>query len=345
MFTLAHLSDPHLGPLPDPRLLELASKRVIGYVNWRRNRAVHLTSGALDALVDDLMQAAPDHIAVTGDLVNLGLKRELGPAAEWLDSLGDPSTVSAIPGNHDAYVPGSLDRATRRWAAHMAGDDADRHTHLAPLFPYVRRRGKVAIVGTSSARATGPFMATGHFDSSQALRLTETLEALRHEGLFRVVLIHHPPVRSATGWAKRMIGGSRFRAAIAEAGAELVLHGHTHEATLMSIPGPGTSLVPVVAVPSASAQPGGRRPAARYNLYAIDGAPGAWTCRMTERGIINGTLDIAEISTRMLDDLPPPELHPTTGKSGTASRRIKPVRRGSGEISIARANATNPIDR
>jgi len=37
-FTLAHLSDPHLPPLPEPRASELAGKRVFGYLNWRRNR-------------------------------------------------------------------------------------------------------------------------------------------------------------------------------------------------------------------------------------------------------------------------------------------------------------------
>src|SRR5499427_5355441 len=37
-FTLAHLSDPHLAPLPEPSASELAGKRVFGYLNWRRNR-------------------------------------------------------------------------------------------------------------------------------------------------------------------------------------------------------------------------------------------------------------------------------------------------------------------
>ena len=37
-FTLAHLSDPHLAPLPKPRLRELMGKRALGYLNWVRNR-------------------------------------------------------------------------------------------------------------------------------------------------------------------------------------------------------------------------------------------------------------------------------------------------------------------
>ena len=38
MFVLAHLSDPHLSPLPTPRLRELTGKRLLGYLNWRRSR-------------------------------------------------------------------------------------------------------------------------------------------------------------------------------------------------------------------------------------------------------------------------------------------------------------------
>jgi hypothetical protein len=43
--------------------------------------------------------------------------------------------------------------------------------------------------------------------------------------------------------------------------------------------------VPAIGVPSASAAPAAAEHAAAYNLYAIDGAPGAWTCKMIARGI------------------------------------------------------------
>src|SRR5690606_19893730 len=67
-FKLAHLSDIHLGPLPDVQMHELMSKRITGYVNWQRNRKAHLDNGIIDALCTDLLSQAPDHIAVTGDL-------------------------------------------------------------------------------------------------------------------------------------------------------------------------------------------------------------------------------------------------------------------------------------
>ena len=58
-FTLAHLSDPHLGPLPTPNPLELFSKRGLGFVNWLRKRhAIHRPE-VLAALVADLKAMRP----------------------------------------------------------------------------------------------------------------------------------------------------------------------------------------------------------------------------------------------------------------------------------------------
>ena len=68
-FKLAHLSDPHLPPLPRARLAELAGKRALGYLNWTRNRRRYYRREVLDALVSDMQAQGPDHVAVTGDLV------------------------------------------------------------------------------------------------------------------------------------------------------------------------------------------------------------------------------------------------------------------------------------
>ena len=80
-FTLAHLSDPHLPPLPAARVRDLAGKRALGYLNWTRNRHKYHRREVLDALVADMQAQRPDHIAVTGDLVNLALEAEFTPGA------------------------------------------------------------------------------------------------------------------------------------------------------------------------------------------------------------------------------------------------------------------------
>src|SRR5712691_2470388 len=122
MFTLAHLSDPHLAPLPTPRLAELASKRVLGYLNWRHKRSAIHRAEVADALVRDIKSHGPDHVAVTGDLVNIALDAEFLQARAWLDRLGSPRDVTLVPGNHDAYVRAALP-ALPQWRDFMQGDD------------------------------------------------------------------------------------------------------------------------------------------------------------------------------------------------------------------------------
>ena len=41
MFTLAHLSDPHIGPIETPHVRELINKRGLGLINWYRKRHRH----------------------------------------------------------------------------------------------------------------------------------------------------------------------------------------------------------------------------------------------------------------------------------------------------------------
>src|SRR3981189_1383127 len=96
-FTLAHLSDPHLPPLPAPTLRELAGKRAFGYLNWTRNRHKVHRREVLDALVSDLQAQTPDHIAVTGDLVNLALEAEFAPSLTWLEGVGAPGRAPVQP--------------------------------------------------------------------------------------------------------------------------------------------------------------------------------------------------------------------------------------------------------
>lgn len=281
MFRLAHISDPHLGPLPAASVRELASKRVLGYINWHRNRAVAMKGDLLARLVEAIHAEGPDHIAVTGDLVNIALPAELEPARAFLEALGPGQDVTVVPGNHDAYVPGALVKATSAWCHWVVGDQ----DHGTPSWPTVRRRGDVALVGVSTARASAPFMATGLVSVPQATLLGEKLEALGHEGLFRVVMIHHPPLRGSTDWHKRLIGGSRVRQAIRRFGAELVLHGHTHLPTRQETEGPHGP-VPVIGVSSASQEPGGHKPGAGFNLFEVERSNRGWRVRMVERRIL-----------------------------------------------------------
>ncbi len=285
-FTLAHFSDPHLPPLPKPRLQELAGKRVLGYLNWTRNRHKYYRREVLDALVRDLQAERPDHIAVTGDLVNLALPAEFAPAQTWLRSVGAPQSVTAIPGNHDAYV-----RATRHRFVECFGDYLSGDEPAPQAFPFLRRRGPVALIGLSSAVPTAPFSATGTLGATQIAALERILVSLSTEQVFRVLLVHHP-LRSDSR-PKRLTDSASLIALLGKHGVELILHGHDHIHSTMWFDGPDGK-IPSIGVPAASALARGRHPAAAYNLYRIERDGNAWTCEQISRGI-DGNLRVSEI--------------------------------------------------
>ena len=303
MFRLAHISDVHLGPLPDVTYRDLASKRMVGYVNWQRNRRRHHHDGIVDAIVSDLKAQAPDHLAITGDLVNLALDGEFALARLWLETLGSSDAVSVVPGNHDAYVHGAFDKACHAWAPWMYGDGA--HGPISSTsFPYLRVRQNVAIIGVSTARATAPFIASGFFREGQAERLAKLLEETGKRGLFRVIMIHHPPVRGAVGQHKRLFGIGKFQKLVKWHGTELVLHGHSHLSTLYWIDG-RNGAVPVVGVAAVGQEPGSQKPAAPFNLLDISGQSGSWNVQLTRRSLSGPEMPSAQIATLDLSTAAP----------------------------------------
>src|SRR6476619_2402174 len=289
MFVLAHLSDPHLGPLPRPRLSELAGKRAAGFANWRRKRHRIHRADVLARITADLKAQAADHIAVTGDLVNISLAGEYPPARAWLAALGPPRDVTLVPGNHDTYVRAAARYPQLHWGDYMRGDEAGE-----TAFPFVRRRGPLVLIGLSTAVPTAPFLATGRLGREQIVMLAAALERYGREGLFRVVMVHHPPISKPARHFKRVVDGGEFCAALARQGAELVIHGHDHVHSVVELEGPQRR-IPVVGAPSASAMAPGGHNGAGYNLYRIDDGRGSWRCEAIWRGLVGDGGEIVEI--------------------------------------------------
>ncbi|MBI1866749.1 MAG: metallophosphoesterase [Methylocystis sp.] len=288
-FVLAHLSDAHLGPIPRPHLRELIGKRLTGYLNWLSNRGRTHDMGVLARLVADMAAQQPDHVAMTGDIVNIGLAAEFVLATSWLASLGAPSDVSFTPGNHDAYVRASMPYVESVFAPWTASEETG-----GTGFPFLRRRGGVALIGLCSGVPTAPFIASGRLGAAQRQQLAALLQKTKAEGLARVVMLHHPPHRLGARRGRGLQDAREVEAIIARHGAELVLHGHNHKLSVHHLAGPDGP-VPVVGAASASARPGAHTEAAAYNLFSIERRGGRVAIAARSRGIAADGLHVRDL--------------------------------------------------
>jgi 3',5'-cyclic AMP phosphodiesterase CpdA len=288
---LAHFSDPHLTGLAGVGVRDLLSKRMLGYLSWRQHRRHAHRPEVLDALLADLHRVGPDHTVITGDLTHLGLQREFCEVAAWLPRVGAPTAVFVVPGNHDAYVAEPWAGTFARWEPYLAGDGGGSQPppgggELA--YPRVRVRRGVALVAVNTARPSAPFLAVGSLGGPQLRRLAAVLRDTGARGLCRVLLIHHPPVPGSIGWRKRLTDARALAAVVAEAGAELVLHGHAHlsyRGWLTTPAGPA----PVLGARSAS-EPGTRAlRRAQYHVLRLRRGRAGWRLGLSVREYAPGT--------------------------------------------------------
>ncbi|MDX6481624.1 MAG: hypothetical protein QOG85_2134 [Gaiellaceae bacterium] len=172
-------------------------------------------AAALARLVEQL---EPQLVVASGDLSHRGRRGQLEHAAGFLRGLGPP--VLAVPGNHDLpYTPA---RFYRPWA------DFERVWETTE--PTVSLPG-LHVVGINSAR---PFhhqsggLGGGRLDRAVARLSTAEPDALR------VAVLHHHLV--AAPWRavrKRPLARRNdVLHALAAAGADLILGGHIHQATV-----------------------------------------------------------------------------------------------------------------
>ena len=318
-FTLAHLSDVHLGPLPRFPAKYWNAKRVLGYLNWHRARKARHQRSTLDRLVADLLAQNPDHIAVTGDLVNIGLPAEYEAAARWLTELGSADRVTVVPGNHDIYTHLADDPGHERWRPSMQSNEGGRDAAGSGGFPFVRRYGPIALIGLNSAVPTRPFHAGGRLGTEQRERVEAILGQLGADGVLRVVLIHHPPLPGQATPQKALQDAAELEGLLKATGAELVLHGHNHR-SMHETRRHASGDVHVIGVPSASlGQPHKGEHLARYHLFRLpkDGSG----IEMVARGLLEPGGPVVEIERRRLSPSPP-DKRPATSSPHENSARL-----------------------
>jgi 3',5'-cyclic AMP phosphodiesterase CpdA len=265
-FRFAHISDLHLTSLDDVKVSDLLNKRALGYLSWRLRRRREHAPEVLAALLRDLRQLTLDHIVITGDLTHIGLPSEFQQARQWLETLGAPTDVTVVPGNHETYVNTAWDNTFALWTPYMASDSGLRTiAEQRPgreFFPSVRVRQRVALIG-----------------------LEEILDQTGRQELFRILLIHHPPVAGTVGWRKRLTDGPALSGLLARHGVEMVLHGHAHRPFVAHHSG-ARGPFPVIGVPSSSALGRKLDHRARYNIYEVSPSPAGWAVRMSVRGYV-----------------------------------------------------------
>jgi 3',5'-cyclic AMP phosphodiesterase CpdA len=170
------------------------------------------------ALTAFTAQIEPDLVVATGDLTHRGRRPQHERAATLLRGLGTP--VVAVPGNHD--IPYTFPaRFTRPWAEFERQWEATLPVHSSE---------GVCIVGLNSVR---PWRhQSGGLRETQLARAAETFAAAP-AGALRVVLLHHQLTGAPWRTRKRPVARrSHVLGSLVDAGAELILSGHIHQATV-----------------------------------------------------------------------------------------------------------------
>ncbi|MDK9707559.1 MAG: metallophosphoesterase [Desulforhopalus sp.] len=286
-YVVAHCSDPHITCVEHSRRGDFLNKRMLGCLRWQLKRRHEQHDELLTILSKDLQRTQPDHIVITGDLTHLSLPAEFASARDWLQAVGTPEQVTVIPGNHDQYVRTAWQQSFAFWLPYMQGDNsppqtAASATSLEELFPTLRIRRDIALISTSTARPSALHLATGRLGKEQVAKLEMLLQQLPGQHLFRILLIHHPPISGVVSRRRSLTDASALQALIARYGVELVLFGHAHKTIQGSLSGP-VGLIPAMGVPSVSSLVRTDERRARYSLYEIKRSADRWIVRMEER--------------------------------------------------------------
>ena len=175
------------------------------------------TPEPISALRELVAKLTPELVLATGDLAHRGQRSELARAADLLLSLD--TTVLAVPGNHDIpyTVPARFTRSFATWE-HFFGRTE----------PVYASEG-LFVVGLNSVR---PWLHQGGALTEPQLTRAATLLREAPGGALRLVALHHhlaaPPWRA--GHKRPLRRRDHVLRSLAEAGAELVVGGHVHQA-------------------------------------------------------------------------------------------------------------------
>jgi 3',5'-cyclic AMP phosphodiesterase CpdA len=178
-----------------------------------------LDDPTLEQALGELVQRVdPELVVASGDLSHHGYETEHAAAARYLRELGKPLLV--VPGNHDIpTLPPA--RLTHPWREFKRQWQTTAAVYSSP---------QLQVVGLNSVR---PWMYQGGGVSTAQLEQAEAGLGQAQPGALGVVALHHQ--LAGAPWRTHKLPLSRRSAVLsrlASAGAELILSGHVHQATV-----------------------------------------------------------------------------------------------------------------
>lgn len=259
-----HCSDLHLRYLQGTRLRELCNKRVTGALNLVLRRAKSHRDDRWPALVQAAQDLEVDAIFVSGDLINLGMKREFEACAAQLASCGCDFFV--VPGNHDIYLSQGEPQAEFETTFSRYLGAPLRAGHA---FPYRVDFGELCLFGLNSSIGRPWFLADGQIGEMQLDIFEEGLQKARAEEKTCIVMLHHPVTEEASRPRRDLADREALAQVLQRHGAELVLHGHEHRQLVGSLARPHGAPIAVHGVASATATSEKPDEMAGFTLYEI----------------------------------------------------------------------------
>jgi len=225
---LIHITDPHLSTLEGWNFASLSGKRRSGYISWTRRRQFIHKPETLHQLTRAVHAENADQIIVTGDLVQIGLEREIEQAAAWLAGLAPADRIFLVPGNHDVYASDSWVAVRRHWNPYLPAVPGTSGDGPRSPYPWVRDFDGLRLIGVSSACVTPVFSARGALGSQQFGRLERLLSESREQGLLCCLAIHHPPLPGMAKWRKALKEIRPMQSLLASYQPAVVWCGHLH---------------------------------------------------------------------------------------------------------------------
>ena len=199
MARLIHLSDLHFGA-HDPKLVEAVERKVD--------------------------ETQPDLVVISGDFTQRARTEQFQEACRFLERLRDAGhEVLAVPGNHDVPLYDVLRRFLSPLTRYMRYIDDT----LCPLHEIPG----AAVLGINTARSLT--FKDGRISEDQMKFIRETFERTDADST-RILVTHHPLFALEVGQSStRAVGRSELALdAIGDAGVDMLLAGHNHDASVHS---------------------------------------------------------------------------------------------------------------